>query len=235
MTSPVAIVTGAGSGVGAAIARLLAGRGYRLALVGRTASKLEQVAEEIGAEPDLVRCFPLDIGDPDEARRMIDDTIDAFGRLDVLINNAGVAPLHPIDHTTPQTIQETFAINAIGPACAIARAWPHFIKRRTGRIVNVSSIATQDPFPGFFAYAASKAAVNLMARSCAIEGKAYGIHAFAVAPGAIETPLLRTLFDEQAIPPDKCLTPEAVAETIVACAVGEHDDKSGQTILLPSP
>ncbi len=235
--SPVAIVTGASSGVGEATAKLLAARGYRLALISRTLSKLQHVADEILADHPSAqaRCMALDVSDPDNARRMIDQTIGAFGRLDVLINNAGVAPLHPIDHTTPETIQQTFATNAIGPACAIARAWPHFVQRKTGRIINVSSMATESPFPGFFAYAASKAALNLMALSCAVEGESHNIRAFAVAPGAIETPILRVLFDEKAIPPEKCLSPEEVAQTIVACAIGEHDDKSGQTILLPSP
>ncbi len=235
--SPVAIITGAGSGVGEATAKLLAEHAFRLALVGRTLSKLNRVADDILAQhPNLqVRCMALDLAEPDNARHMIDDTIDAFGRLDVLINNAGIAPLHPIDHHTPETIRQTFETNAIAPAIAIARAWPHFLHRKSGRIVNVSSMATQSPFPGFFAYAASKAALNLMALSCAIEGEAHNIHAFAIALGAVETPTLRTLFDEEAIPPEKCLSPDDVAKTIVACALGEHDDKSGQTILLPSP
>jgi NAD(P)-dependent dehydrogenase (short-subunit alcohol dehydrogenase family) len=96
--------------------------------------------------------------------------------------------------------------------------------------VNVSSIATVDPFPGFFAYAASKAALNLMTASAAKEGANVGIRAFAVAPGAVETPMLRASFDAKAVPPEACLEPESVARVIVACATGLRDADSGRVI-----
>ncbi len=230
--SPVAIVTGASSGVGEQTARLLAERGYRLALAARSADRLRAVSDTLATQ---TICLPMDLAETDNAATMVDRTLDAFSRLDCLINNAGYASLAPIDRTPPDAIERTFAINAIAPAKAIARAWPHFLARRTGRIINVSSMATRSPFPGFFAYAAAKSALNLMALSCHIEGIQYGIRAFAVAPGAIETPMLRRLFDEQAIPPEKCLHPADVARVICALAMGEHDDKSGQTIDLPSP
>lgn len=235
MAGPVAIVTGAGSGVGEAVARGLAGAGYRLALVARTRSALERVADAIAPrDPRDVLVLDLDLAETENAARMVDRTIEHFGELRALINNAGVAPLLPIDKTPARTIRDAFDLNAVSPAIAIAHAWPH-LARAGGVIVNVSSMATQDPFPGFFAYAASKAPLNLMARSCAKEGARSGIRAFAVAPGAIETPMLRRMFDERAIPPRKCLSPADVARVIVACVMGEHDDKSGQTILLPSP
>lgn len=230
--SPVAIVTGASSGVGEQTARLLSEQGFDLALVARSKDRLESLASAL---PTRSLLLPLDLSNTDNAISVVDRTLDAFSRLDCLINNAGYAPLAPIDHTPPDEIDRTFAINAIAPAKAIAGAWPHFLARQAGRIINVSSMATRSPFPGFFAYAASKSALNLMALSCHIEGQRHNIRAFAVAPGAIETPMLRRMFDEHAIPPEKCLSPGDVARVICSIALGEHDDKSGQTIDLPSP
>lgn len=235
MDGPVAIVTGAGSGVGEAVARGLAAAGYRLALVARTRASLERVADAIAPDsPRDALVLDLDLAETDNASRMVDRTVEHFGGLDALVNNAGVAPLIPIGKTPAGTIREAFDVNAVSPAIAIARAWPHLVRAR-GVIVNVSSMATQDPFPGFFAYASSKASLNLMALSCAKEGERVGIRAFAVAPGAIETAMLRRMFDERAIPPEKCLRPEEVARVVVDCVLGRHDDKSGQTILVPSP
>jgi NAD(P)-dependent dehydrogenase (short-subunit alcohol dehydrogenase family) len=96
-------------------------------------------------------------------------------------------------------------------------------------------MATTDPFPGFFIYAAAKAGVNLMAKSCAKEGREFGIRAFSVAPGAVETPMLRALFSEVQLPPEKCLSPDDVAKVVVECIAGERDTQNGETIFIPSP
>lgn len=237
--SPVAIVTGAGSGIGRATAVALGREGFDVVLVGRRAEALEATGALLPGECAHV-CVPLDVADPHSAHVMVTSCLGRFGRLDVLVNNAGMAALMPIDRTSPETIERVFMTNAVGPACAIARAWTVFKRQhaegRVGRVghcvVNVSTYGTSDPFPGFFAYASSKASLNLMARSCAKEGKAIGVRAFAVAPGAVETPMLRGLFSESALPPSKCLTPEDVAAEIVACVEGERDERNGETIYL---
>lgn len=226
------MVTGAGSGVGRAVAWALAREGFAVALVGRREAPLEEVRREIEATGGRAVVMPCDAGDAGAIRAAVAGAAKALGRLDALINNAGVAPLLNIERHTPETIDETFATNAIGPANAIAAAWPIMAAQRSGVIVNVSSMASRDPFPGFFAYAASKAAVNLMARSCANEGASVGIRAFSVAPGAIETPMLRAMFTEQMIPRERCLSPERVAGVIVDCVLGKRDGENGQTIYL---
>lgn len=237
--TPVAIVTGAGSGIGRATALALGREGFHVVLVGRRADLLEGTASLMPPEAESV-AVPLDVADPASAHVMVTACLGRFGRLDVLVNNAGQAPLLPIDRTTPEVIQQVYMTNAVGPACAIARAWTVFrrqhAERRMGRlghcVVNVSTYGTWDPFPGFFAYAGSKASLNLMARSCAKEGREIGVRAFAVAPGAVETPMLRAIFSEQTLPASRCLAPEDVAAEIVACVEGERDDKNGQTIFL---
>ncbi len=224
-----ALVTGAGSGIGRATARLLVSRGYRVALVGRREAALRQAAKECG-EGSLV--IAADVGDAAAARGAVRRAFGELGRLDVLVNNAGVAHLKAIDETTPEILEETYRVNALGPANMIAEAWPVFARQRSGCVVNVSTIGTVDPFPGFFAYAASKAAVNLMARSCANEGGAIGVRAFAVAPGAVETPMLRAHFSEGVFPRDACLSPEDAARVILECIEGKRDAENGGVIVL---
>ncbi|MGP1309461.1 MAG: SDR family NAD(P)-dependent oxidoreductase [Phycisphaerales bacterium] len=233
---PVAIVTGAGSGIGLASARGLAGAGFDLLLVGRREGPLRAAIEGIRAETAACAAlaFPADVAETANARRIVDACLDRFGRIDCLVNNAGLAPLLPIDRTTPEVLHEVFAVNAVGPGALIAACWPTFLAQRSGRVVNISTMGTADPFPGFFAYAAAKAAVNSFARSIAKEGAEHGVRGFAIAPGAVETPMLRALFDEQAIPREATLTPETIAAIVVECATGARDAESGATIFAPN-
>ncbi|MCC5785771.1 MAG: SDR family oxidoreductase [Phycisphaerales bacterium] len=228
--APVAIITGGGSGIGLAAATRLAALGWRLVLAGRNPYKLTEAAKQLGSEAIAV---PTHVERPEEAARMIDRAIDHFGALDALVNNAGLAPLVPIAETTPELIAECFAINAMGPAYAIAKAWPHFVRQNRGCIVNISTMGTDDPFPGFLAYASSKAAVNVMAKSCAAEGAEHNIRAFAIAPGAVETEMLRSIFDEKTIPKDKTMHPDEVAAVVVDCILGNRDADNGKTIFMP--
>jgi NAD(P)-dependent dehydrogenase (short-subunit alcohol dehydrogenase family) len=228
---PVAVVTGAGSGIGRAVALALGGEDFRLALVGRNADKLQSTANSL-AEALLI---PADLAEPDAAGRVVDQVLRKWGRVDVLVNNAGAAPLVPIDETTDTLIDETFAINAFAPIRLVVRLWPVFCSRQAGCVVNVSSIAVADPFAGFTAYAASKAAVEALTRSVANEGRAHGIRGFSVAPGAVETQMLRSNFSARQIPPDRTLDPADVARVVVDCILGRREADLGRTIPIPSP
>jgi NAD(P)-dependent dehydrogenase (short-subunit alcohol dehydrogenase family) len=201
-------------------------------LVGRREDRLRETARAL---PGSSVVLAGDVSDPARAAAIVADVVERFGRLDNLVNCAGIAPIYPIDETTPQRLAEVFRVNTLGTGHLIAAAWPTFVAQRSGCIVNISSMATADPFPGFFAYAASKAAVELMALSCAKEGMEHGIRAFAVAPGAVETDLLRTIVSKEDWPTEQCLTADQVAAEIAACTTGERDDRNGQTIRLPNP
>lgn len=224
---PVALVTGASSGIGLATSRLLAEQGYHVVLGARKQGPLSDAAASIEGSTTIAH---LDVADQCQCRALIDRIDDELGRIDVLVNNAGYAPLLPIDQTDDQTIEKAYRINAMGPASLIAHAWPMFRAQESGCIINISTMGTDNPFPGFFAYAASKAAVNLMTRSCAKEGAEFNIRSFAVAPGAVETPMLRSLFDTETLPESDCLSPDEVADVIVSCVSGEMDDKNGEVI-----
>lgn len=232
---PVAIVTGAGSGIGLATAHRLRALGYGLVLAGRRREPLDAAVAQLaplGPGDAPVVASTCDISREADVQKLIGVARERFGRLDVLVNNAGYAPLVPIGRTTPDIIRQAFAINAYGPALAIHFAWPMFEAQRRGCVVNISTKGTYDPFPGFFAYAAAKAGVNLMAKSVGKEGARLNVRGFAVAPGAVETAMLRGSFSEKAVPPKMCLAPDEVAELVVDCIVGKRDADNGKTIYL---
>jgi len=235
---PVAIVTGAGSGIGRAVALELDRRGCVQVLAGRRMDALRETGQMLSGAWLAKRC---DVADPSECDRLVEETAHEFGRVDVLVNNAGDAPLAPIAKHTPDVIKRTFEINALGPAYLIAAFWRVLERQIAGErgadasvrgpcIVNVSSMASLDPFPGFFAYAAAKSALNSMVRSCHKEGQALGVRCFGVAPGAVETEMLRGLFTEAAIPREVTLRPEDVARVVGECVAGDRDEEAGTTI-----
>ncbi len=228
----VAIITGAGSGIGRAAAALLSARGWRLGLIGRRAERLNGTGAVLTTPWFAV---PANIANAEQLQRALDSIAAHFGRVDALVNNAGVAPMGPIDRLSLDSLRECFDVNAAAPAIALARVWPLFRRQGKGCVVNVSSMATVDPFPGFMAYAAAKASVNMLAHAAAKEGRAIGVRAFAIAPGAVETDMLRANFSATTIPSTRTLPPEEVARVIVACIMGERDEENGKTILLPSP
>ncbi|MEQ8844183.1 MAG: SDR family oxidoreductase [Phycisphaerales bacterium] len=221
-----AIITGGTAGIGLAAARQFIERGWRVLIVGRDQGRLNDALLDLGGR---AQGCPADVGSAGGPGAIVGACLKAFGRIDALVNNAGVAPLVPLAQHTPHLIEQCFATNAIGPAKLIVAAWPHLSVTR-GRVVNVSSMATRDPYPGFFAYAASKAGVELMVRSIAKEGQSAGIKGFAVAPGATETAMFRALFDESSVPREAVLDPNAVASLIVDCATGLRDDDNGKAI-----
>lgn len=234
----IAIVTGASSGIGRQTSILLASEGYHLALVGRDQHKLNQTAQmahESSAVDISLEPIQTDLCDPQAAGTVITTILKKFGRIDALANVAGYAPMMPIEQVTPTMWQKVVDTNLSSIVNLTAAVWPIFNQQNGGIIVNVSSMASIDPFPGLSIYATAKAAVNMFTRCTAQEGADVGIKAVAIAPGAVETPMLRSLFDEATLGPDQTLDPKTVAQIIVECITGNRPFDPGQTILLPSP
>ena len=235
----VAIVTGAGSGVGRAITLLLAKQGYDLVLAGRRKAPLDETAlqaerlEPAGDASAVV--IPTDMGDPAQVRGLIDEALARFGKVDVLINNAAIAEFSPIESADHEQLLRTLRINTVGPGTAIYALWPTFRSQGAGCVVNVSTMGTQSPFPGLCAYAASKCALESFARSIANEAGDDDIRAYNVAPGAIETEMLRSFIDEDQLPTAQSLTLEEVAQAVVDLATGERQEENGATIRMPNP
>lgn len=229
----VALVTGASSGIGREVAVQLGHAGLALALVARRKAALEETARLARAQRCMV--LPGDIADVRHSRACVARVVGELGRLDVLVNCAGVAPVAPIAATTDELLVTTFAINTFAPARLIAAAWPTFEAQRSGCVVNVSTMGSIEPFDGFFVYAASKSAMDSLTRSVAREGAPLGIRAYSVNPGAVETPMLRAIVDEARLPRSKALSPSHVAEIVVGLALGRRSEKSGAVVRVPSP
>ncbi len=234
---PVAIITGAGGSVGQATALLLASAGYRLMLTSRTQGKLEATRDVILQQHPQCVCHILaaDLTNPDEARRVIDNTVEQFERIDALAAVAGDAPMGSIDEITPELWQRTIDANVSYVMHMTARAWPIFQRQQSGVIAAVSSMASLEPFPDFPLYAPAKSALNMFIRCAAAQGEAFHLRSVAIAPGAIETPMLRGLFGTDMIPQANTLDPAEVAQLLVDCITGKRDFENGQTIAQPNP
>ena len=185
----IALVTGAGSGIGKAAAQRLARDGARIALIGRTESELQATAETIIAAGGHALPLVCDVASATEMEDAVRRTIDAFGRLDIVVANAGVNGVWaPIDELTPEEWDDTLAINLRGTFLTLRYSVPH-LRRQGGSIVIVSSINGNRTFtsPGATAYSATKAAQVAMAKQLAVELGKERIRVNAVCPGAIET------------------------------------------------
>jgi len=229
MMQPVAIITGAGRGIGRAVALELAQRVHRVALVARTVGELHATAEAAGTDVLIVAG---DVSDPLTAERAVNQTMEEFGRIDALVNCAGVAPVLTIEQTTPQEWHKILDTNLSATFYFMRACWPVMQKQGGGVIVNVSSFSARDPFPGFVAYGSAKAGVNLMGLAAAREGAESGIRVHTVAPAAVETGMFRAIMPPEQFPPRDTLDPGEVARIIGQCITGELRNTSGEVIYL---
>ena len=230
--NPITIVTGASSGIGRATALLLAEHGHSVALVARTESALQDtfnMALERNPKADLL-VIAADIAETSSAQHIISSVVERWGRLDVLINAAGMAPSLGIHDHDADLIRRTIEVNAIAAASLVINAWPHWTAQGSGCLVNISSLSSIDPFPGFLAYGMSKSALDGLTRSVHTEGRELGIRAFTLTLGAVETPMLRSFLDEEALPRDATLDPSQVAVRVLDCIEGRLDEECGSQI-----
>jgi NAD(P)-dependent dehydrogenase (short-subunit alcohol dehydrogenase family) len=184
--SRVALVTGAGRGIGRAIADSLAADGYRLALCSRTETA-ERAADELAAEGFEAIGARVDVSRPAEFRDFVESTLERFGRIDALVSNAGVNRAGALVDMTVESFDEIFATNVRGTFFAAQAVAPALIAQRSGTIVNVASFVARSPVPLFTAYSASKAAVISLTRGLALELAEHNVNVNAVCPGNVRT------------------------------------------------
>lgn len=230
-SEPVAIITGAGSGVGEQIAIQLAEQGYQLVLVGRTKEKLDRVGGGLTTRWVSVEA---DVGVDEDRARIIEEAHTMFGRVDALVNNAGKAVFSKMSRIDIDDMHAMFAVNGIGPVDLARRVVGEMSKRKEGVIVTVSSMAQLDPFDGLGTYGCTKAPSGVLAKSIANEFGSKGVRAYSICPGAIETQMLRSFLPESALPTDQTLSPADVARVVVDCVIGETDLENGSIHPLPS-
>jgi NAD(P)-dependent dehydrogenase (short-subunit alcohol dehydrogenase family) len=218
-----AIVTGAGRGIGAAIATALDAAGARVALVARTVDELERLAATLTNDAVVV---PADLGTPDGPGAAVATAAEAFGgRVDVLVNNAGAALRKDSEALTADEMDWLWNVNVRSALLATAAVLPSMLAVGAGSIISISSISGRRGAPRRALYAATKAALDGMTRSLAMEYGPRGIRANAVAPGVVETDMWPVLADPDIaeevlrhIPTRRTSTPEEVADTVVFLA-----------------
>lgn len=188
----VAIVTGASTGMGRAIALGLAREGARLGLVARTAERLEQTAREAAGVGGEVRAFACDVADADAVKRTVAEVAEAFGRIDILVNNAGTNTFHRnLADISVADWRRVLGTNLTGAFLFTRQVLPHLRRAGRGHIVNISSGAgLQASAPAGAAYSASKHALHSLTGSINAEERTHGIRACVIAPGETDTPNL---------------------------------------------
>ncbi len=189
----VALVTGASRGIGRAIAGALAGAGLRVGVSYRAGDReAREVVEKIAANGGQAQSFKADIGVPEESRRLVESALAAFGRIDVLVNNAGISVTSArVAELPSEDWERVLRVNLSGPFYLIKAVLPHMRQRKSGHIVNLSSNVTQR-FPAMYgAYTVSKCGLDALTRILAKEEGPNGIRVNAIAPGPIETDMLQ--------------------------------------------
>lgn len=228
MGNPVAIITGAARGIGRAIAAELKRGGYDIVLTSRSKKDLDEAAQEIGGGV----AFPADVTKPAEVDALVEDALNRFGRIDALVNNAGLAPVVAVKDMSVDRWRAVIDTN-LSAAFYLSRAvWPTFEQQKSGVIVNISSLAARDPFPGFAAYGAAKAGLNLFGLALAREGQPINVRVHTVAPGSVETAMFRGIMSAEQWPAEKTLDPAEVARVVAQCIHGDLRHTSGEIIYV---
>jgi NADP-dependent 3-hydroxy acid dehydrogenase YdfG len=223
--SPVALITGGGSGIGAAVARQLLGAGQRVAVTGRGEARLRGFAEEVG-DPEGLLTISGNAGEYDEVRAAVEATIKEFGRLDTVVANAGVATHDSVAEGDPAGWTEMVLTNVLGPALLI-RASIDALKETRGRIVLVGSVAGFVPTPGNI-YGATKWAVTGLAENTRRQVTEWGVGVTLIAPGRVETPFWDSY---GSLPPGHLLTADQIADSVV-WAIGQPEGVDINTVVV---
>lgn len=230
MGKSVAVITGGGRGIGRAIASRFAQADFHVIAASRTSSELQETRSEVQSAAGVCDVEVVDVCAPDEIEALVDSTVGRLGRIDVWINNAGVAPLNKIQELDPSQFEAIYTVNMQAVYYASRAVWPVMRQQGGGSIVSISSISAFDPFPGFAAYGASKAWVNAWTKGLAEEGRPFDIRVNAVAPGAVETRMLRGAFPNY--PKHETLEPSAIADVVFSLTQPAFRHVTGQTIIV---
>jgi len=197
LSDHVAVVTGASSGIGWATALALAKRNVKVVCAARRAERLKQLEKAILSEGGHALAVECDVRDRGQVFSMVDKARATFGAVDILVNNAGVMPLSYMDRVAVDDWETMIDVNVKGVLYGVAAVLPEMLERRSGHIVNVSSIAGRRVFPGGTVYCASKFAVHALSEGLRAELADKDIRVTCVAPGWVETELQQHVTDER--------------------------------------
>jgi NAD(P)-dependent dehydrogenase (short-subunit alcohol dehydrogenase family) len=184
----VAIVTGAGRGIGRAIAVGFADSGAKLSLMARTRKELEETADELRKRGASVRFMAGDVSEQKTVKKLVEGTIKQFGRIDVLVNNAGLlGPIGPLEENDAEQWERAMKVNLFGYFLCCKYVLPHMKSQKAGKIINMSGAGAPNPYPMFTAYSSSKTGVLGLTQTLSAELKGFNIQVNAIAPGITNT------------------------------------------------
>ncbi len=226
-TKPVAVVTGASSGIGRALALELASRGYQVGLVARRQRELDDLAREIAADGGRTAAAAADVGDRQALHTAIQQVVCALGPIDVLVANAGVGIPTRLDPLNVADVEAMLRVNVLGVVYSIEAVLPAMLDRQWGQLLAVSSMASIKGLPGESAYCASKAAVNLYMEGLRIALRKRGVVVTTICPGFVATTI--TPMDAAATPFE--ITPQAAARKIARAI----DRRTSGVVQFPWP
>ena len=210
----IVVVTGGSSGLGEATARLLSAEGATVVLGARRADRLRTLAKELEARRGKALAMTTDVSQREQVKALVDAAAKTYGRVDVMINNAGLMPQAPLERLKVDEWDRMIDVNIKGVLHGIAAALPHMQRQKAGHFINVSSVAGHRVGPGFAVYAATKYAVRALSEGLRQEVKPYNIRTTVISPGAVATELpdsvtdpeaskrIRTFYEQVAVPAD---------------------------------
>jgi NADP-dependent 3-hydroxy acid dehydrogenase YdfG len=232
----VVVITGASSGLGEATARRLSAQGALVVLGARRVDRLQSLADDLIGRGAKAIALSTDVTDYGQVKRLVDSGVQTFGRLDVMINNAGLMPQSLLERFKIDEWDRMIDVNIKGVLYGIAAALPHMKEQKSGHVINVSSVAGHKVRPGGTVYSATKHAVRVISEGLRQEVKPYNIRTTVISPGAVDTELpntitdplvadaMRKFYDEVAIPADSFAR-------AVAFALSQPDDVDVNEIL----
>jgi len=210
----IVVVTGASSGLGEATARLLSAQGATVVLGARRADRLQALAKDLESRAGKALALTTDVRLREQVKALVDSAVQTYGRIDVMINNAGLMPQAPLERLKVDEWDRMIDVNIKGVLYGIAAALPHMQRQKAGHFINVSSVAGHRVGPGFAVYAATKYAVRALSEGLRQEVKPYNIRTTVISPGAVATELpdsvtdpdaskrIRNFYEQVAVPAD---------------------------------
>jgi NAD(P)-dependent dehydrogenase (short-subunit alcohol dehydrogenase family) len=236
----VALVTGASRGLGRAMAVALAEAGADLALVARSRGDLEETAASVRTLGRSALVLPADVTSPAEVEGAVEATLGGLGRLDVLVNNSGIAAVKPLVETTLEQWRAILDTNLTAAFTLCRAVGPAMIGRRAGKVINVASVLGAHGLSGYTAYSASKGGLIALTRSLAVEWARHHIQVNAIAPGWFLTPMNADAFADEKIrerllrevPARRVGKPEELGPLIVYLASSASDFMTGEVIFI---
>ncbi len=207
----VALVTGGGSGIGFAITKALLEEGMRVAICGRDEGKLRKAETELTKHGKHLLVMPADVSRKSEVDQWVKAAISQFGKIDVLVNNAGVARWSDVENITDEHLDYQLNVNLRGPLYCSQVVLPYMKGQQSGYIINISSICGKYGFAGTAAYSASKFGLMALSDSLREEGASFNIKVTAICPGFVATPMVT----DAPVPLEEMIRPEDIAKAVL--------------------